>query len=113
MLDINLNIYTDFSFVVNIRLCLILGSIPYACSVGNFILLIILSVTNKYILVIGIRLKKKLHFCDVCLWWPTYEVLDHVRMPAVKCKSGVMTKAKSLYTLNAIKVPCANYSDAS
>ena len=65
MLDINLNIYTDFSFVVNIRLCLILGSIPYACSVGNFILLIILSVTNKYILVIGIRLKNKLHFCDV------------------------------------------------
>ena len=41
------------------------------------------------------------------------ENLDHVRMPAVKCKFGVKPNATSLDTLSVIKVPSANDSDAS
>jgi len=41
------------------------------------------------------------------------EILDHVRMHAGKCKSGVKTKTRSLDAMIAIKVPSANVSDAS
>ena len=41
------------------------------------------------------------------------EILDHVRVPAVKCKFGMKTNATSLDALSAIKVPSANDSDAS
>ena len=41
------------------------------------------------------------------------EILDHVRMPAAKCKFGVKPNATSLDALSAIKVPSANDSDAS
>jgi hypothetical protein len=41
------------------------------------------------------------------------EILDRVRMPAVKCKFGVKPNATSLDALCAIKIPSANDSDAS
>jgi hypothetical protein len=41
------------------------------------------------------------------------EILDNVRMPAVKCKFGVKPNAASLDTLSATKVPSANDSEAS
>jgi len=41
------------------------------------------------------------------------EILDHVRMPAVKCKFGVKPNAASLDALSATKVPSANDSEAS
>jgi len=41
------------------------------------------------------------------------EILDHVRMPAVKCKFGVKPNAASLDALSATKVPSANESEAS
>ena len=40
------------------------------------------------------------------------EILDHVRMPAVKCKFGVNTNAASLDALSATKVHYANDSEA-
>jgi len=40
------------------------------------------------------------------------EILDHGRMPAVKCKFGVKTNTTSLDALSAIKVPSANDSEA-
>ena len=41
------------------------------------------------------------------------EILDHVMMPAVKCKFGVKPNAASLDALSATKVPSANDSEAS
>jgi len=89
-------------------------SMLYASNFGNLILLIILSVTNKYISVIGIhqRMSQKVSaFLRDSAW--VNEILDHVRMPAVKCKFGVKPNATSLDALSAIKVPSANDSDAS
>jgi len=40
------------------------------------------------------------------------EILDHVKMPAVKCKFGVNTNAASLDALSATKVHSANDSEA-
>jgi len=40
------------------------------------------------------------------------ENLDHVRMPAVKCKFGVNTNSASLDALCATKVHSANDSEA-
>ena len=41
------------------------------------------------------------------------EILDHVRIPAVKCIFGAKPKAASLDSLSATKVPSANDSEAS
>ena len=87
---------------------------PYASRVGNLILFIILSVTNKYILVIGIHQRMfqiKDAFQRVSAW--VTEIVYHVRMPAVKCKFGVNPNATSLDALSAIEVPSAYDSVAS
>jgi len=39
--------------------------------------------------------------------------LNHVMMPEGKCKIGLMTKAKCLDALSAIKVPSAKDFDVS
>ena len=41
------------------------------------------------------------------------EILDNVRMPAVKCKFDVKPNAVSLDVLSDTKVPSANNSEAS
>jgi len=40
-------------------------------------------------------------------------LLDHARIPAGKCKTGLKKKVRSLYDLSAIKVHSDNDSDAS
>lgn len=117
MLDVKLYINIDFSFVVNIHLCL-------RC-VQNAIYQQRWGLNSLHYLVCD----RKIH---ISYWYTSKKVrksgctsarlglgarieghIDNVRMAADKCKRGVKTKGRSLDALSAIKVTSANDSDAS